>query len=110
MQEWLKLVFFVPETHLESTKQAVFSAGAGQQGDYDQCAWQCAGTGQFRPGAAATPWLGKPEHLERVAEYRVETLVPRARARAVIRALRTAHPYEEPAFECLALVDTASLP
>ncbi len=99
-----KLIFFVPESYVESVKAAVFKAGAGEQGDYDSCAWQCLGTGQFRPGAGADPYLGSAGEIERVSEYRVETLVAAQAMSAVIRALRMAHPYEEPAFEILPLV------
>jgi hypothetical protein len=45
----LKIEFYVPETHLEQVKSAMFSAGAGRVGDYDCCAWQTLGQGQFRP-------------------------------------------------------------
>lgn len=99
-----KLIWFVPDTHVAATKAAVFAAGAGRQGDYDCCAWQCHGIGQFRPGAAANPYLGQSGALEEVPEYRVETLVERSCIPAVIQALRDAHPYEEPAYEVLRLV------
>ena len=53
-----KLCFYVPESHLEEVKEAVFAAGAGKMGDYDACAWQTAGQGQFRPGEGADPHIG----------------------------------------------------
>lgn len=99
-----KLIFFVPDTHVEQTKAAVFAAGAGRQGDYDCCAWQSQGTGQFRPGAGANPYLGSSGEVEQVAEFRVETLVDEPVMAAVLAALREAHPYEEPAYEIVALV------
>lgn len=100
-----KFSFFVPETHVDSVKTAVFEAGAGKLGDYDQCAWQTLGQGQFRPQANADPYLGQQGRLEVVNEYRVETLCPEDSIRAVIAALRLAHPYEEPAFDIVALID-----
>lgn len=103
-QKWYKLVFFVPESHVESVKAAVFAAGGGQQGDYEHCAWQCLGTGQFRPGAGANPYLGTAGEVERVSEYRVEVLVESSVMADTIKALRSAHPYEEPAFEIMPLV------
>lgn len=103
-ESFYKLVFYVPDTHTEETKAAVFAAGAGRQGDYECCAWQCRGTGQFRPGAGATPFLGTAGEIEKVPEDRVETLVVKASMRSVIAALKKAHPYEEPAFEIIALV------
>lgn len=109
MADWLKLIYFVPESHLEATKSAVFAAGAGRQGDYEHCAWQCQGQGQFRPNASANPYLGSAGELEQVSEYRVETLLSRDQARAIVAALREAHPYEEPAFELIALVSESTL-
>lgn len=53
-----KINFYVPESHLEIVKQALFDAGAGRQGDYDQACWQCLGQGQFRPLKGANPSIG----------------------------------------------------
>lgn len=98
---YLKLVLFVPETHAELVKKAIFSAGAGTQGNYRECCWQSSGVGQFRPDDAADPFLGKAGQLERVEEIRLETLVEQARLTEVIRALKESHPYEEPAFDLI---------
>jgi len=98
-----KLTVFIPATHLEAVKAALFDAGAGGQGAYDRCAWQVRGEGQFRPLAGSAPAVGTQGHVETVDEYRVEMLCPEARADAVIRALRSAHPYEEPAFDLVRL-------
>ena len=99
-----KLIVFVPETHTEVVKSALFEAGAGRQGDYDSCCWQTLGQGQFRPLAGSQPYLGRQGEVETVAEYRVEMLCEEASLAAAIRALRQAHPYEEPAFDVLPLV------
>lgn len=100
-----KLVVFVPETHGEAVKEAIFAAGAGRQGNYEACCWQSAGTGQFRPMAGSQPFIGSQGALERVAELRVETLCSAEVMGPVLAALREAHPYEEPAFDIIALVD-----
>ena len=100
-----KLCFYVPETHLESGKQAVFAAGGGRIGDYDHCCWEVLGQGQFRPLSGAKPFLGRTDELERVAEYRVELVWADERVRAVVAALRQAHPYEEPAYAVWQLAD-----
>lgn len=92
------LVFYVPQSYLEQVKQALFAAGAGQLGDYEHCCWQVLGQGQFRPTAAANPFIGQPGSLEQLAEWRVEMLVPASCIKAVLQALRQSHPYEEPAF------------
>lgn len=99
-----KLIYYVPQSHLEETKQAVFAAGAGGIGNYEQCAWQVLGTGQFKPVKGANPFIGELDALERVAEWRVETIVPEQNAQAVAKALKASHPYEEPAFEFMQLL------
>lgn len=100
-----KLVWFVPREALERTRDAVFRAGAGTIGAYDRCSWYAAGTGTFRAGEGAEPAIGEVGREQRVAELRVETVVPMERAREVVAALRAAHPYEEPAYELYELVE-----
>ena len=94
-----KLCYFVPETHLEQTKNALFNSGAGRIGDYDSCAWQSLGQGQFRPLAGSDPFLGSQGELEVVAEYKVELVCEDALVSEALKALKQAHPYEEPAYE-----------
>lgn len=101
----IKLSFYVPETHLEEVKQAVFAAGAGTMGDYDQCAWQVLGQGQFRPLEDSDPYIGRRGVLQYVPEYRVELVCDPARIHAAVSALKAAHPYEEPAYEACSLLD-----
>ena len=98
-----KLVFFVPDSHLEQVKAAVFAAGAGRIGNYDQCCWQILGQGQFRPLSGANPYLGQRNRLEVLPEYRVEMVCSDELIHNVVRALRAAHPYEQPAFDVWSL-------
>jgi hypothetical protein len=100
-----KLVWFVPREALDATRDAVFAAGAGRIGAYERCSWYAAGTGTFFGGAGASPALGEAGREQRVAELRVETVVPSERLSDVISALRAAHPYEEPAYDVYALAE-----
>mgnify|MGYP005750247377 CR=1 FL=1 len=99
-----KLCFYVPVDHVEAVKAAVFAAGAGRIGNYDCCAWQVAGEGQFRPLAGSHPHIGQRDQIEKVAEYRVEMVCAEACLPAALAALRAAHPYEEPAIDVWPLV------
>lgn len=101
----LKLIYYVPDSHLEITKDAIFKAGAGGIGNYEQCCWQVLGTGQFKPVKGANPFLGEVNTLEKVPEWRVETLVDNQHAKQVALALKQSHPYEEPAFEFIQMVE-----
>lgn len=98
-----KLGFYVPPTHLEQVKDALFAAGAGRVGNYDRCAWQTLGQGQFRPLAGSEPYQGQANVLETVPEYRVELVCADELVQQVLQALRAAHPYEEPAFDIVRL-------
>lgn len=100
-----KLVFYVPESHVEAVKSAVFSAGGGRMGNYDSCAWQTLGEGQFRPLPGSDPFIGEANRLERVPEFRVEVVCDDDVVAQVLAALREAHPYEEPAFDIWRLAD-----
>ena len=103
-RETHKLVWFVPEEALERTREAVFGAGGGRIGDYERCSWSTRGEGTFLGGEGTAPAVGKAGREERVAELRVETVVPAERAHAVVDALLAAHPYEEVAFDLYPLV------
>jgi len=94
-----KVVFFVPEDYKEQVKQAVFDKGAGCYQNYDSCAWETLGTGQFKPLSGSEPFIGKQDIVEHVAEYRVEMLCDEQYIKAVLKALIAAHPYETPAYE-----------
>lgn len=98
-----QLFFYVPASHLDAVKQAVFSVGGGCIGNYEHCAWQTSGEGQFRPLKGAHPFVGHIDGLEKLVEYRVELIVPEEKIRAVVAAMKLAHPYEEPAYGVLKL-------
>ena len=76
----------------------MFDAGGGRLGAYDCCAWQTPGEGQFRPLKESEPYIGSVDELTRVAEYKVELICDEAVLDEVLSALRSSHPYEEPAY------------
>ena len=94
-----KLVFFVPESHKERVKSALFSKGAGQYQGYDSCAWESLGKGQFRPLEGSEPFQGQTNKIEKVDEYRVEMLCLRQHIKTILQTLIEVHPYEVPAYE-----------
>ena len=100
-----KLCFFVPDSHVDEVKSAVFAAGGGRIGDYDHCAWQVLGLGQFRPLDGSQPFIGEAGQVEQVEEWKVELVVADALIRPVVEALKQSHPYETPAYEVWRLGD-----
>ena len=98
-----KITFYVPGSHLDAVKGALFDAGAGRLGDYDRCAWQVKGQGQFRPLQGSDPFIGQQGVIETVEEFRVEMICADAHISAAVAALRASHPYETPAFDVVRL-------
>ncbi len=99
-----KLVAYVPAEARELVVDALAAVGAGGLGAYTRCYWSVAGTGSFVPMAGAHPTVGEVGVASTVAEHRVEMLLPAGRTADVVRALRAAHPYEEPAFDIVPVV------
>ena len=98
-----KLVVFAPEDAADRVAEAVFCAGAGRIGNYTACSFRSPGTGTFFGEEGANPAVGQAQKLERVQEVRIETVLPIDRIAPCIRAMRSAHPYEEPAFDLVQL-------
>lgn len=103
-----KLVVYVPAEHVEPVAEALFAAGAGQIGNYDRCSFRTPGTGSFRPGVAAQPFIGRQGETEHCSEFRLEVLVPAERLDQVTRKMLKAHPYEEVAYDLLPLANRRS--
>ncbi|MDL2234958.1 hypothetical protein LJC07_02250 [Christensenellaceae bacterium OttesenSCG-928-L17] len=101
---YCKLEIFVPVTHLEEIRQALFYAGAGQSEHYDSVMSYHPVTGCFRPLSGANPYTGTAGVHTQVEEYKVEARCTLASCAAVVRALRAAHPYEEPVINILPLM------
>jgi dinuclear metal center YbgI/SA1388 family protein len=100
----LKLVVFVPDTHVETVRQALCEAGAGSIGLYDFCTFTGRGQGSFRGAPGTKPFLGRPGELETAEETRLETVLPAGLRRPVVEALQRSHPYEEVAYDLYPVV------
>ena len=92
------LVVYVPSSHAEPLKSALFDAGAGSYAGYDRCSWQTEGMGQFRPLEGSNPLIGKKDVIEQVKELRIEMVCEEVLIPFLTDVIRKNHPYEEPAF------------
>ncbi|KAI1082392.1 GTP cyclohydrolase 1 type 2/Nif3 [Whalleya microplaca] len=103
------LIFYAPPSVVQACKTAIFQAGAGRYpgpGNYTEVCWSSTGDGQFRPGPGANPNIGTVGALEELPEVRVETLViGEDVVKKAVAALKSAHPYEEPAYHVIKLED-----
>jgi dinuclear metal center YbgI/SA1388 family protein len=98
-----KLIIFCPVTHAEEIRQALGNAGAGTIGDYEGCSFSSAGIGRFTPVEGAIPFIGEVDKGEEVKEERIEVVLPGPLRGKVLKAMLASHPYEEPAYDLIAL-------
>ena len=104
-----KMVVFVPRSYVEDVRQALFDAGAGKIGKhYDQCSFNTAGYGSFRPLKGADPTIGEIDVQERVEETRIEVIYLKSNERKLLLALYEAHPYDEVAYDLFDIQNTAT--
>jgi dinuclear metal center YbgI/SA1388 family protein len=94
-----KLVTFVPLAQLNQVRNAVFDAGAGHIGNYEQCSFNIEGSGTFKGNEDTNPFAGEKGTFHTETEIRFETIYPSWLEKKIINALLTAHPYEEVAYD-----------
>ena len=101
-----KLVTFVPVKNAAEVRNALFKAGAGSIGNYDECSFNVDGAGTFRAGKGSDPYVGEigKQHTEN--ETRIEVIFPSFLEQKIISELKKAHPYEEVAYYMQALKNT----
>ena len=100
-----KLVTYVPMSHADEVRNALFEAGAGNIGNYSECSFSSEGSGTFKGNEYTDPYVGEPgkRHLEN--EIRIETVYPATLESKILMALVLAHPYEEVAYDLYALTN-----
>ncbi|MCD6020231.1 MAG: Nif3-like dinuclear metal center hexameric protein [Bacteroidetes bacterium] len=101
-----KLVTFVPGDHLETLRNSLFNAGAGNIGNYDSCSFVLEGTGSFRGNENSNPFIGEKGKLSLEKETRLELIFEAVYESQIISALKQNHPYEEVAFDIYQLENT----
>lgn len=105
----VKIVTFVPVDDADKVREALGNAGAGQIGEYSFCSYSVLGKGRFIPSENANPHIGQLGVAEVVEEERIEVECDRANAKAIIQAMKSAHPYEEVAFDIYPLLEESEL-
>jgi len=99
----LKLITYVPRLHSYAVRQALFNAGAGEIGNYDSCSFNMEGVGTFQANDKANPFVGNSNELHSEPETRIEVILPEYLKFKVLEVLLKTHPYEEPAYDFIAL-------
>ncbi|MBI2026774.1 MAG: Nif3-like dinuclear metal center hexameric protein [Deltaproteobacteria bacterium] len=96
---YFKFVIFVPHSHAEKVRSAIFTAGGGGVGNYSQCSYNIDGIGTFCPLEGSNPYLGSRGRREEVCEIRMEFRIPKQLLSCIVEAAKNAHPYEEMAYD-----------
>ena len=99
----------VPKENAEELRKAICDAGAGVIGDYTYCTSNSITKGTFIPNILANPYIGEIEILEVVEEEKIDSVCDIKILKQVLKKLREAHPYEEPAINLIPLIDEESL-
>ncbi len=98
-----KLYTFVPVSTADKVRHAIFDAGAGHIGNYEECSFNAEGFGTFKGGMNTDPYVGKPGELHKEKEIKVEIIFPAWLEERIIKSLLAAHPYEEVAYDIIKL-------
>ena len=101
----VKIFVTIPTYYVDKVRKAVCQAGAGIIGNYTCCTTSVKGIGTFKPNESANPYIGKKNHLQFVEEVKLEFVCDIEKVGQVIKELRHAHPYEEPAIDIFPLLD-----
>ena len=99
----VKLVTYVPAAYADVVRKALFDAGCGSIGNYDNCSFNVEGTGTFRAGEGTHPFVGEKDENHKETEVRIETILPFNKEGSAVKALLEVHPYEEPAYDLFPL-------
>ncbi len=94
-----KLVTFCPSAQATEVRQALFTAGAGNIGNYSECSYNTEGLGTFKAGPGSAPFVGQQGEQHRESETRIEVIFSIASEGKVLKALFETHPYEEVAYD-----------
>ncbi|MDO5601333.1 MAG: cytochrome C biogenesis protein [Oscillospiraceae bacterium] len=101
-----KIEIYVPVSHVQPVKEALWKMDAGHIGHYDHCVTESPVTGYFRPLKGATPYIGVMGSDTRVEEIKLEVVCRAAYAERTVNAVKEAHPYEEPVINVIPLIQT----
>jgi hypothetical protein len=84
----------------------LFTAGAGNIGNYSECSFSSNGIGTFKPQEKANPIKGEIGSRDKADETKVEVIFPAWLQGQIIAAMKANHPYEEVAHDIYNLANT----
>ena len=94
-----KLTTFVPMQNAAALRAALFAAGAGNIGNYDECSFSAEGTGTFRGNESSNPVIGEKGKTHTESETQISVVLESKNETSILNALKKHHPYEEVAYD-----------
>lgn len=101
----VKIQVYCPKESADKVRLAIGKAGGGAIGNYSYCAFLSTGYGYFKPMEGSNPTIGKQGKIAKVEEMKIEFICPKEKIEEIIKAIKKAHPYEEPAIDVLQMLD-----
>lgn len=98
-----KLFTFVPVDQADQVRNAIFLSGGGHIGNYSECSFNVKGTGTFKGEEGTNPYVGKAGEQHREEEIKIEVIFPGYLENSIVAAMKSAHPYEEVAYDVVDL-------
>lgn len=105
----VKICVHSPLEDADKIRKTIGDFGAGIIGNYSHCSFATRGVGRFKPNDNANPTIGESGKIEEVEEENIEFICPTSMAKEVIKKIKEAHPYEEPAIEILPIIEEEDL-
>ena len=101
-----KLITFTTPENAEQVRQALFNAGAGRIGNYNDCSFSSTGIGSYRGNDKSNPVIGKQFETVHASEVKIEVTFEKYLESKILKALFDSHIYEEVAYEIYELQNT----
>jgi len=98
-----KLTTYAPKDNAEEVRLALFQAGAGNIGNYDNCSYNTEGFGTYRGNEDSNPSIGIKGEQHTEKETFISVIFEKHNEKSILTALFNAHPYEEVAYDIVPL-------
>ncbi|MFV8364305.1 Nif3-like dinuclear metal center hexameric protein [Flavobacterium sp. ZT3P35] len=94
-----KLVTYTNPENAETVRNALFDAGAGTIGNYENCSFNSNGIGTYRGNEQSNPEIGERFEFVQANEIKIEVTFEKHLENKILKALFKSHLYEEVAYE-----------
>ena len=94
-----KLVTYTIPENAEEVRNALFNAGAGNIGNYENCSFNSKGIGTYMGNEHSNPQVGERFEFVQGDEIKIEVTFEKHLENKILKALFKSHAYEEVAYE-----------